>query len=328
MSPVQRTGKPSPGGRSLRASTRKATASSPLESSTAIGPEKTTLAPSTGKRKRGRPAKATPVREQSEVDAQLGFRDIPTQAPNDRERESLKAVEDSQAPDGPEHETNGDLDDDAVALELADSIGHVGPLSKRKRGRPSKSDTLKGSVGGVNGSRLFTNGTSDPHQYEDDSEAQGVNDHHAVFKQLLQEHDFTEEMAVMKDVILGKLTGRRRLQLVGVDEEYKKIHQLVEQTVTAGEGNSALVIGARGSGKTTVSSPASESPQKLSDGQIKLVETVISDLSVTHPNDFHVVRLNGFIHTDDKLALRETWRQLGREMDVDDDTFSKVRSLA
>jgi origin recognition complex subunit 4 len=42
--------------------------------------------------------------------------------------------------------------------------------------------------------------------------------------------------------------------LRGHDEELKKVHQVVEQTVLAGEGNSMLVIGARGSGKTTVSS--------------------------------------------------------------------------
>jgi len=36
------------------------------------------------------------------------------------------------------------------------------------------------------------------------------------------------------------------------------------------------------------------------------------------------VRLNGFIHTDDKLALREIWRQLGKEMEVEDELISKV----
>jgi origin recognition complex subunit 4 len=34
--------------------------------------------------------------------------------------------------------------------------------------------------------------------------------------------------------------------------------------------------------------------------------------------------LNGFIHTDDKLALREIWRQLGKEMEVDEDLTGKV----
>jgi len=58
--------------------------------------------------------------------------------------------------------------------------------------------------------------------------------------------------------------------------------------------------------------------------QCKLVESVISDLSDQREN-FHVVRLNGFIHTDDKLALKEIWRQLGREMDLEDDIAGKVR---
>ncbi len=57
----------------------------------------------------------------------------------------------------------------------------------------------------------------------------------------------------------------------------------------------------------------------------QLVESIISDLSIEHRENFHVVRLNGFIHTDDKLALKETWRQLGREMEVEDDLVSKVR---
>lgn len=55
------------------------------------------------------------------------------------------------------------------------------------------------------------------------------------------------------------------------------------------------------------------------------METVISDLSVDHAADFHVVRLNGFIHTDDKLALREIWGQLGREMEVEEDGVNTVR---
>lgn len=54
------------------------------------------------------------------------------------------------------------------------------------------------------------------------------------------------------------------------------------------------------------------------------MESVISELSKEHRRDFHVVRLNGFLHTDDKLALKETWRQLGKEMAVEDDLLSRV----
>ena len=110
-----------------------------------------------------------------------------------------------------------------------------------------------------------------------------------------------DDLEWFKSNILSGLTGKRRLPLINLESEYQKVHQLVEQTVLAGEGNSMLVIGSRGCAKST------------------LVETVISDLSTVHGESFHVVRLNGFIHTDDKLALREIWRQLGREMEVEDD---------
>ena len=57
---------------------------------------------------------------------------------------------------------------------------------------------------------------------------------------------------------------------------------------------------------------------------MQLLEGIISDLSREHARDFHVVRLNGFIHTDDKLAVKEIWRQLGKEMEVDDDLINIV----
>ncbi|KAF5596108.1 origin recognition complex subunit 4 [Fusarium subglutinans] len=110
----------------------------------------------------------------------------------------------------------------------------------------------------------------------------------------------------LQRILLDRCTGRRRLQLPGQLEAEEKVYQLVEQTVVAGEGNSMLVIGGRGCGKTT------------------LLEKVISDVSQEHKNDFHVVRLNGFIHTDDKLALKEIWRQLGKEMQVEDDLVNRT----
>jgi origin recognition complex subunit 4 len=65
---------------------------------------------------------------------------------------------------------------------------------------------------------------------------------------------FEEHLRHMQRTLLDRLTGQKRIRLRGYDEEMKKVHQVVEQTVLAGEGNSMLVIGARGSGKTTVSS--------------------------------------------------------------------------
>ena len=110
-------------------------------------------------------------------------------------------------------------------------------------------------------------------------------------------------------MILEKLTGKRLTPLKGLDKEYEKVYQLIEQTVTAGEGNSMLLFGSRGSGKSAV------------------VETVISSMTEEHRDDFHVVRLNGFLQTDDRLALREIWRQLGRETETEDEA-TKVNSYA
>lgn len=57
----------------------------------------------------------------------------------------------------------------------------------------------------------------------------------------------------MQRVLLDRCTGRRRIQMSGEQESHEKVHQLIEQTVVAGEGNSMLLIGPRGCGKTTVS---------------------------------------------------------------------------
>ena len=56
-----------------------------------------------------------------------------------------------------------------------------------------------------------------------------------------------------------------------------------------------------------------------------MVETIISELASEHRDELHVIRLNGFVHTDDKLALKDIWRQMGREMDLEDDPSNKVR---
>ncbi|KAK7997273.1 hypothetical protein PG989_005313 [Apiospora arundinis] len=113
--------------------------------------------------------------------------------------------------------------------------------------------------------------------------------------------NFDRHLKSMQRVLLDRCSGSRRVRLKGQDEAYDKTYQLVEQTVLAGEGNSMMIIGARGCGKTL------------------LVETIVADLAAENTESFHVIRLSGFIHTDDKLALKEIWRQLGKEMEVEDD---------
>ncbi|KAI0549301.1 origin recognition complex subunit 4 C-terminus-domain-containing protein [Xylaria curta] len=122
--------------------------------------------------------------------------------------------------------------------------------------------------------------------------------------------NFEQHLEKMRRVLLDRCSGNRRMKLRGQTEAYEKAYQLVEQTVLAGEGNSMMVIGGRGCGKTT------------------MMEEILSDLRAEHAEDFHVVRLNGFIHTDDKLALKEIWRQLGREMEIEDDLVNKTNNYA
>lgn len=64
---------------------------------------------------------------------------------------------------------------------------------------------------------------------------------------------FETHLRCMQRVLLDKLTGQKRIKPMGHDDEMQKVYQVVEQTVLAGEGNSMLVIGARGVGKTAVS---------------------------------------------------------------------------
>ncbi|KAL4871799.1 hypothetical protein BDV12DRAFT_183384 [Aspergillus spectabilis] len=120
---------------------------------------------------------------------------------------------------------------------------------------------------------------------------------------------YAKEVRVLAKTVIEKLNGKRLVPLRGLEPEYHKVNQLIEQTVTVGEGNSMLLLGSRSSGKTAI------------------IETIVSSLRKGHKNEFHVVRLNGFLHTDDRLALREIWRQLGRETNTEEEA-GKVTNYA
>ncbi|KAI9467860.1 origin recognition complex subunit 4 C-terminus-domain-containing protein [Zychaea mexicana] len=85
-------------------------------------------------------------------------------------------------------------------------------------------------------------------------------------------------------------------QLYGLDQEYEKLHDLLNQTVGMGESNSCLMIGNRGTGKTM------------------LVRRVLDDLAREYnrgdQEGFCVIKLNGLIQSTDRLALNEIARQL------------------
>jgi origin recognition complex subunit 4 len=73
-----------------------------------------------------------------------------------------------------------------------------------------------------------------------------------------------------------------------------------------GESNTVLLLGAPGSGKSSI------------------VASALATLKQDHPETgkFYTIRLDGQIQTDDKIALREIARQLALEMDVELDKVS------
>jgi len=115
---------------------------------------------------------------------------------------------------------------------------------------------------------------------------------------------------VLQNIVCQKLHGRREISMVGNENEYQKVFDLLEKTVKAGESNSMLLIGPRGSGKS------------------KAVFDATSALAAESHESFHVVRLSPLIQRDDKLALREIMRQLGKQMAEDDDVEEETKNYS
>ena len=230
-------------------------------------------------RKRGRPPKTAPTPSRPpDAERQIHFEDLPSKS-------------DLRGPT-PDRE-------DELTLSGKVMLASQRPVSlKVTRGRPP--------------TRIIPTTTTVPQQNpEEDSNTEYYLKHLAS---VLNNENMEQLFVLLQSRILDGLTGQRRLPLIGHDEEFQRVFQLLQQTINAGEGNSMLVIGARGSGKTT------------------LVENAIlqAQSSDTHPRqeEFYVVRLNGFIHTDDKIALKEIWRQLGEQMQVEDETMAAKTNYA
>lgn len=238
--------------------------------------------------------------------------------------------------------------DDRAKTVFAPAVTATNPVSTpknasgRRRGRPQKSSSKPDEIEHDDSAKLIATPTRHEQRKDDvtsavpgpstppvrgsgrlrklipDSslqreEGDGIEDslqNAATELRCLLEKNSSNSLITLKSEILKGITRKRRLPLVKLEQEYQELHQLVKQTVLAGEGNSVMIIGSRGTAKTT------------------MVETVIADMASDHRDVFHVIRLNGFIHTDDKLALREIWRQLGREMEVEDDNMGIKGSYA
>ncbi|MCJ1292115.1 hypothetical protein MMC34_003665 [Xylographa carneopallida] len=230
-------------------------------------------------RKRGRPPNVAPTPSRPpQTEIELHFKDIPGKIDS---KGATPAREDEISPSG-----------------QAMLAKHQPVSPKITKDRPSSRITPAGSI-------------ESQHSPQEDQSTEHYLKH---LTSVLNNENMELLFVLLQNYILDGLTGQRRLPLIGHDEEFQKVLQLLQQTIYAGEGNSMLVIGARGSGKTTLVENAILQAQS-SDGR-------------HHQEDFYVVRLNGFIHTDDKLALKEIWRQLGEQMQVDDETISADSNYA
>mmetsp|Transcript_51761 Transcript_51761/g.86025 ORF Transcript_51761/g.86025 Transcript_51761/m.86025 type:complete len:572 (+) Transcript_51761:160-1875(+) len=87
--------------------------------------------------------------------------------------------------------------------------------------------------------------------------------------------------------------------LIGLDEQYRVLKGMIENTIRHGEKHSALLTGMPGSGKSM------------------LLEYVFRELRNKLSESFSVVRLSGTIHTDDMLAMKGIVQQLQIEMETE-----------
>ena len=122
------------------------------------------------------------------------------------------------------------------------------------------------------------------------------------------------------ETLTGRVShGRRPFAGEETNEALQGLVNLLKGTVERGEGNSALVVGPRGAGKSRVS----YSPRRLLHADIQTIARAL-DL-MPHANktvEPIVVRLSGHAQTNDRLAIREMGRQIaaaeGSKVSADD----------
>lgn len=114
-----------------------------------------------------------------------------------------------------------------------------------------------------------------------------------------EEDDLGAQWLQAKGKVLSRLVGGRAVQLVGLDEEETWLRGVVSGTVVRGEGNSVLLTGPRGTGKTALVAKV-----------LRDIRTMHGTNSGTGGHRFKTVTLSGHYHTDDKIALKDIVRQM------------------
>lgn len=116
---------------------------------------------------------------------------------------------------------------------------------------------------------------------------------------------------------------RDNITFRGYEKQKQHVFDLLSRTVEVGESNSALIIGPRGCGKTTVRLFVLPNRSKASQhGRLfdfQMIENALWKLykKPTFAQNSILVRLNGLLHTDDKLSLKAiTTQVITFEIDV------------
>jgi len=102
---------------------------------------------------------------------------------------------------------------------------------------------------------------------------------------------YLQHIPTIKTSILKQLQSRSCLP-TGYDTHFQQLQNLLKQTVDLGEGNSMLIIGPRGCGKTA------------------LLNHTIATVKESCTNQFILVYLNGMVCQDDQQSLKEIAKQI------------------
>ncbi|KAF8938520.1 origin recognition complex subunit 4 C-terminus-domain-containing protein [Dissophora ornata] len=123
-----------------------------------------------------------------------------------------------------------------------------------------------------------------------------------------------EDLVTLAQTAISARLSERTLPsaLIGLDEQYKKVHGLMRRTIEMGESNSCLILGPRGTGKTMLVRQAIQEVEQ--EFRILATDDLDQSMNVDETRkEFMVIHLNGMVQTDDRMALKEIMRQLSRE---------------
>jgi hypothetical protein len=125
-------------------------------------------------------------------------------------------------------------------------------------------------------------------------------------------HHLYHFVSLQKRAVLQRLRNPPYIELSRdrvINEAGKELRGLLEGTMERGEGNSCLILGPRGSGKSLVSHHCPLVHRPLIHSSVKLVETTLRGFA----KKAIVIRLSGHAQATDRHAMREIAYQLNHQ---------------